>query len=352
MSKVRKPDALRMRALYLAMALSLALHALAIFGTPPFDFSRERKESLQPLELELVRLPQPVVRQAPQTPAPRAKPRPRVEKNSPPAAAPPVERDLETVESPPPPDVEVTEAPPPSDAEPVEREVQRETTVAPSLPEYPLRAARLVFDVYYGEARTLVGEIVQTWELEGDRYAITSTAEPVGLASLFRGGYVQRSEGRLGPAGFVPERYSVREGGREEQAVFDWEAGTLRLERRGRRTEVPLQPGTQDPLSAVHQLQFHQPLPPGVIMHIATTRRVEQMLFMNMGADAVEAGEETVVAYHVKRQNLDGEITEVWLDPARHLLPVQVYNLNRNGHALWQVLRAAAVTRLRDAPSP
>ena len=356
MPYTRPREALNERLLLYALALSLVLHGIAIVGTPRFGGIGFEPVAEPPLEVELI-APLPPPQPAPQRVAP-----PQITPSRPPAPA-------------------VKKKPQPSRAQPAETVAQRRSpTTQPAVTDaspattaaasaaapstatpspatetaaYPLASAQLVFDLYYGESQTLVGEVVQRFELDENRYVASSTAEAVGFVGLFLGGrYTQRSEGRIDSHGMVPERYTVLDRGEREpeRAVFDWATGTLRFERKGRVREAPLQAGAQDPLSAVHQLHFLRPLEPGLLMDVATARKVERMLFMNMGYVEVETALGPIVAAHVKRQDLDGELTEVWLDPARYFLPVRVYNRNRNGYVLTQVLREASFVP-REPPS-
>lgn len=336
------------RLLLLAVVLSVLLHGLAIVGTPRWGAIDDEPPPEPPLEVELIAPPPqapPRVAEPP-APAPQAiktkrEPQPRTasvfRKTVPvPAASTSAEKnDVPAV---------VREAlPGEQDA------IAQSSPPAPAAVQpYPLARARLVFDLYYGDSLTLVGEVEQRFERDGERYVATSVAEAVGFVGLFLGGrHVQRSEGRIGPQGLVPERYSVQERkAREpEHAIYDWANGVVRFERKGRVRETPLKPGAQDVLSAVHQLHYLQPFEPGWHMEVATSRKLESMLFMNMGYEEVETALGSTLAVHIRREDLDGDLTEVWLDPQRYFLPVRVYNRNRHGHVLVQILREASFER-------
>ena len=337
--------AMQRRWLFIAVAISIALHVTAMFGTSYFDFSWLYAEpEPQPLQVEIV---------VPPPPAPAAQivrePKARKVPVQPQAAplSPRPSRDAAEEFKPAWHDAAVAQSPDDGGAASALAGDSANDAPAERTPlAYPVRSARLVFDLYYGESKTLVGEVVQTWRLEGDRYVAESSAQAVGFVSLFLGGrYVQRSEGTLGPDGFVPSIFSARDRRREqpERAIFDWGAGALRFHRRGTERQAALMTGMQDPLSAVHQLYFLRPLAPGLLMNVATTRKAETMLFQNMGEDEVLTAAGPVSTVHVKYQDLEGAITEVWLDPRRAFLPARIYTLNRNGYMLDQVLREASM---------
>lgn len=365
---------MRQRPLIYALAASIALHVLALAELPRFDFAPAAIPAEAPLQVavlppaqrEIATSPaRPAQPQAKLKPKPKPKPQHRAKPTPEPAASPapipvaPIEPVLlaaASIEPEPASFSDTGAAIAAAAAIAADSPLAEQPPAMPAHAAYPVRAARLVFDLYYGESGTLVGEVVQTWQLTQNHYVAESAAEAVGFASLFLGGrYVQRSEGELGPTGFIPHRYTVqdRRKPQPEQADFDWTAGEVRFTRRGKASSAPLQPGTQDPLSAVHQLQFMRPLPPGVMLQVATTRRVEAMLFQNMGEEEVATARGPVAARHVKREERDGSITEVWLDPARAFLPVRIRTLNRNGYLLDQRLREMRITRVGDAdPAP
>ena len=341
--------------MFVAIAISIALHVAAVVGTSRFDFTRLYAVSEpQPLQVEIV-VPPP----APPVPAAQMAPKPKTRKTpmQPQAVSPPPRPSREAIdklESVPSDTAVLAQAlGGAGEAQGVAGDTANEAPAERAPLAYPVRAARLVFDLYYGESKTLVGEVVQTWQLEGDRYVAESSAEAVGFISLFLGGrYVQRSEGTLGPDGFVPRTFTSRDRRRQqpERATFDWDAGVVRFHRRGTERQATLVAGMQDPLSAVHQLYFLRPLAPGLLMNVATTRKAEAMLFQNMGVDEVMTAAGPVGTAHVKYQDLEGAITEVWLDPRRGFLPVRIYTLNRNGYILDQVLREASVVPV-DTPA-
>ncbi len=350
--------AMQRRWIFIAVAISIALHVAAVIGTSHFDFTWLHAElEPQPLRVEIVAPPP-----APSAQAEQSAPRPKARKvPARPQAVPPPRpsRDAvdqrETVSPDAPALVQSDEdgiAAPNVTGDTISGASDQPTERAPLA--YPIRSARLVFDLYYGESKTLVGEVVQTWELDGDHYVAESSAEAVGFISLFLGGrYVQRSEGTLGPDGFVPHTYTSRDRRREqpERAIFDWGAGAVRFDRRGTERQAALAAGMQDPLSAVHQLYFLRPLAPGLLMNVATTRKAETMLFQNMGEDEVLTAAGPVSTVHVKYQDPEGAITEVWLDPRRGFLPARIYTLNRNGYMLDQVLRESSMVPADTPPS-
>ena len=88
------------------------------------------------------------------------------------------------------------------------------------------------YTLLYGEDRTFVGTVVQSWEAGTGTYLIASEAETGGIVELFRPQRLRYvSQGRITPQGLRPESFLMsrtRRGQSEAaQARFDWSAGSL-----------------------------------------------------------------------------------------------------------------------------
>jgi hypothetical protein len=230
---------------------------------------------------------------------------------------------------------------------------EREGTGAPApRGEYPVRRVRLAYDLLHGESATRVGQVVHTFRSDGVRYEAEAVAEAVGFVSLvFRGRFVQRSRGAIGPSGLVPEEYTLERGRGDppERAVFDWEDAKVDLAWREERRSVALPAGAQDPLSVLHQLYFMQPLPASARLAIASSRKLGRYVYAVLDQDeALQTPMGHVRTLHVGRVEADGSVLEVWLDRDRDLLPVRIYSRDRKGTILDQVVRE--VTTLEERP--
>lgn len=212
--------------------------------------------------------------------------------------------------------------------------------------EYPLRSARLVFDLYYGSSLTRVGQVIHTWSQDGVHYQVESVAEAIGFVSLFLGGrFVQRSHGTLAGHGLMPSEYRAEATARErsQRVQFDWLGRKLTLADKGAARTVDLPQGAQDPLSIVHQLWFLQPIPGVARLDIATGRKLYEQVYRAVGETEFETPIGIVRAVHLSRHDADGERMDVWLDLDRDLLPVRIHFVDRKGLVLEQVIREARV---------
>jgi len=345
-----------------AIALSLALHAAALFGTPRFDLGWLYEE-LRPAPVEAMT----VVRREPPAQVVAAKPTPRPARK--PAARPrpqatPAHQPEQTVATSP-----LDPPSPDGDALPAEHEIAAATIsdemsaiadqpvadqVAEEKPpvEYPLKQARLVFDLYYGESPIKVGQVTHTWTQDGRHYEAESVAEAVGLVSLFFSGrFVQRSIGQFGAQGLRPEQYTLERGrgAGAEVARFDWPERRLALAWKNASQIVELPAGAQDPLSSLHQLYFARPLPASASLAVATSRRLNRYVFTLVGEETLETPLGTLRTLQLRRREPDGTTTQVWLDLDRNLLPARIHAVDRKGNVLDQVIREAQTDTVEPA---
>lgn len=334
-----------------AIGLSIALHLAVLFGTPPVGLGW-RYEAPTPLELTIAAAapvemaPEPVRRPAKKKAA-------RAARGSPASAPLPIA--APSVLEAPSPDGEplpVAEAEAPSAGAEVAAAPGAEPAVETKpVAEYPLKHARLVYDLYYstvnsGNEATRVGELTHTWSQDGERYQAEAVAEASGLVSLFFDGkFVQRSTGQFGAGGLVPEQYTLDRGrgDRVERARFDWVAHKLLLEWKNEARTVELPVGAQDPLSQLHQLYFMQPVPAAVSLNVVTSRKLGRQVYLLAGEELLATPLGSVHALRFRRQEDGGAKVDVWLDLDRSLMPARIYAVDRKGNVLDQVIREVRI---------
>jgi hypothetical protein len=339
-----------------ALVASLALHVATLVGVPAFDVQPEPEAEPVPLEARLLPPPAPP---APAPPVAAPRPAPRAERRPPPrpVAAPPVPVAAtpssasvsgDQPSSPQsPPSTRGDEPPAPVAAAPSAMPEPLAEAPPPHAPaaDYPLRSVRLAYDLLHGESRTRVGYVTHTFRTDGERYEAEAVAEAVGFVSLvFRGRFVQRSRGVIGPDGFVPEEYTLERGRGDppERATFDWDDGKLDLAWRNERRTVDLPTGAQDPISVLHQIYFIRPLPLSSNLAVASSRKLGHYTYEVLGDEDLQTPMGLVRALHIGRVEQDGSVLEIWLDRDRDLLPARIYSRDRKGTVLDQVLREVA----------
>jgi len=181
--------------------------------------------------------------------------------------------------------------------------------------------------VVQGGVRTGAARI--DWAPTPEGYMLSLAAEGGLLAGLGAA-----SRGHFDAAGLAPERFVDRRRGRDVQAT-NFQRASGRVGHSGTPVSAELQPGTQDALSWLLQLpavlQANAALAqPGaqVLMWVAAGRRAPQVwAFAVTGPASVALADGAAVpSLHLQRRAelpYDLQI-DVWLDPARHHLPLRV----------------------------
>lgn len=165
------------------------------------------------------------------------------------------------------------------------------------------------------------------WRPDGGRYELRLEGSVVGVNVL-----TQVSEGALDADGLAPVRFTDQRARRAAVAAnFEREAGRIRFS--GPSHEVPWQPGVQDRLSWMVQLAAVAAAEPArlvagerIVLRVVGARGDASLwAFRSEGPQTLtlfSTPVETVKLLREPRSAYDTRV-EVWLDPARHHLPVR-----------------------------
>ncbi len=344
------------RAFWIGLAVSLALHAFFLAKgkfpqakldtSPPLEarLADEAAEALPPLAPEPVEpSPPPLAKTPVPEPAPAPVPesaepaRPDAEPHAAPLALPQEAAPMPQAE----PLLPLSGAePPPPSAQPHARLVDAAEHIR-SLP------ARI--EIVYELKGMLSGRQTHVFQRSGQRYTLEAVAEATGLAGLFVSGQlVQKSSGRIGELGLMPERYEIqRPSGKNETLAFDYAGNVVESRRtdarRGTRTlELPLLTGVQDPLSSIYQLAMAAQDGKDGLIVAASAKKVQGYPYRMLGAETVNTPLGEMMAFHVTRAGDAGSSdTHLWLAPERHALPVRIRYVDEDGTE-W-VLEAVSI---------
>lgn len=231
---------------------------------------------------------------------------------------------------------------PPAEAPPAAAALPGAPGEAP--PTYATRmppAAVLHYELRRG---LLTGQGVLRWAPDGPNYDLQIDGTAFGLPVL---SWISR--GGFDAAGLAPQRFVDRRRGRDLRAAnFQRERGVIGFS--SVTAEIPLLPGAQDRLSWMVQLAAIVDADParwqpGTQVEMAVTGSrgdSDVWTFTVSGREAVElAGGRPIEALALAREPRKPHDTsvQVWLDPARHHLPVRLRLSNgRDGDALLFVL--------------
>lgn len=211
------------------------------------------------------------------------------------------------------------------------------------LPVYTTRLpppVTLQYAVLRGERSGIQAEL--RWQPEGGRYTLSLGIAATGSASV----------GDTGGDGLLPERQVETRRGRERRAV-NFQRDSSRITFSGPQFELPLPRGAQDRLSWLIQLAAVMAANPAfetsgqrVSLFVVGPRGDAAVwAFISQGVEAVELPTGTLVtAVHLRREVSRPQDTraEVWLDPARHHLPVRLrLQYREDGESTELLLQAA-----------
>lgn len=207
----------------------------------------------------------------------------------------------------------------------------------PLAEELPQSGA-IAIDAYWGdfkEGSPIARGSIELSFPEPDRYQIRLVTKALGWASIFAPKPLQaETSGRLGPGGFLPDRYThVTPRGKEEVTQFDYQANTVTYS--SIKEPFALPTGIQDRLSFMLQLAWMMKVAPerfslgeSVTVPMAGRKAIEDVSFMVLSDQPlILPGGILVPAVHLSsyqtRERFSGRI-DVWLDQADRLLPVRI----------------------------
>ena len=345
------------RSLSVAIALSVTAHLVALLA-PGWQLPGGDQTTLPPLDARLAPLPKPAIRPPDDRPrpvlgnAPPPRPRPRpvrpVRPAEPPAGVPTAGPASEPGSGDPPGET----APPPAEA-PAPSAPHPDATPAaggaggtagqpagPSVGELWAVSGKIQYDVIRGERNFIVGRTTHAWTHDQHHYSMETVIETAGLVGLlkpFR--MVQRSEGRIGPRGLLPEKFTVeRDGKMKERADFDWSSAQVVLVAGDRRREFSIAEGDQDVLSLMHHLALQPEGSPQAELLVVTGKSAVRSVIENLGIEELDIPAGKVSAYHLGSSGHRGELKiDIWLARDYANLPVRLKITDKSGEVLDQV---------------
>ncbi|AKJ31773.1 hypothetical protein AAW51_5082 [Caldimonas brevitalea] len=218
-------------------------------------------------------------------------------------------------------------------------------SAAPRFSKAQARAPGAFSFVYQLRRSGLTGTGQLVWAPVASSYQLRLEGRAPLLGTLIE----QLSVGRLGPAGLLPERFTERRRGRDEQATeFRADQGKV-VVLGGEGGEHPLVPGAQDRVSWMVQLAAlaladPKNVSPGRTLTMPVVNRhgdTESWRFQCQPPQSVPLAGGAVRAARLVRpaQREGGAAAEVWLDPTRQYLPVRARLIDGRGDPLELLLQ-------------
>lgn len=222
--------------------------------------------------------------------------------------------------------------------------------VADPLPGFPTRGD-LTYDLMKGEDTARIGKAEHRWLYLNGRYQMELAVQTTGLLDLiYHFEYTQKSSGRQGPDGLIPDDFAVLQTRRQDQTVrFDWPAGKVHVTRKGKTEDYPITPGTQDVLSIWHWVMqvkgSGKPMP--AQFSVVTNRRVYTVAATDKGPAKAKIRGGTRDAHHIQLRATNGKLAlDLWLDPAHWWLPLRILMVDDKGLVIDQQITPESLATL------
>lgn len=339
--------------LAVAIGVSLLVHGIVLVG-PAWRLPSEQASVLPPLDARLAPLPKPTLREdknpaaAIHKPAPRRAPAPHravAESGSAMEAVPVPESSHGPSDGGPealPATAAAggTEKPAVEPSTPAATEGHSGKAPGPGYGDAWINSGRVQYNVIHGERNFIIGRTTHAWTHDKDHYSMETVVETAGLIGLLRPfRMIQHSEGRIGPNGLLPDRFTVeRDGQLKEKADFDWSAGKVVLIAGERRREFPLAEGDQDVLTLMHDLALRPEGFSHAELLVVTGKSAVRSVIQNLGLEELDIPAGKVSAYHLGSTGHRGELKiDIWLARDYANLPVRLKITDKNGDVLDQV---------------
>lgn len=195
------------------------------------------------------------------------------------------------------------------------------------------------FRVSLGEGGFQVGEARHEWAHDGKRYRMSVALRTTGVVGLFRNfHYAQSSEGSVGPRGLRPERFSVEQTRKTPaSAVFDWDAGQVKLKRGSRERVAAIRPGDQDLLSLWHQIGIVGAAGTSTELNVISGREATPSTLEVVGPEKLALPIGQLETLRVRAEALNGSLSiDIWLARNYGMLPVRIRVIDDKGETLDQ----------------
>lgn len=182
-----------------------------------------------------------------------------------------------------------------------------------------------------------IAEVHERLEHGGGSYQLTETWKGKGLYRLL-GRATRSSRGLVAADGLRPlEFFDERTGRDTARAWFDWNAGTITSQYKGRQRTAALPPRTQDRLSFLLALSFEPEGASSIVFHIADGKGgLSRHEYVVAGRERVSTPAGEFDAVKVMREK-NGDRAEIWLATQHGRLPVRVLVTEEDGTLYDQV---------------
>lgn len=195
------------------------------------------------------------------------------------------------------------------------------------------------FEVRRGTNSAAAGITKVTFNIDNGTYTIYSQTQAKGVASLFFGNLIQKSEGSVTDAGLKPDFYSYQYGSdtrKLQSAHFNWSEGVLSLHSNKGDSTIKLPDGTQDFLSFMYQFMFRPPLE-NMQITMTNGKKLRTYDYSFEGEETISTKLGELKTIHLLKSSSDEDKTEIWLAVDYEYLPVKIVKTEKDGMVIEQL---------------
>lgn len=196
------------------------------------------------------------------------------------------------------------------------------------------------FEVRRGINSAPAGITKVTFNIDNNgTYTIYSQTQAKGVASLFFGNLIQKSEGSVTDAGLKPDFYSYQYGSdtrKLQSAHFNWSEGVLSLHSNKGESTIKLPEGTQDFLSFMYQFMFRPPLE-NMQITMTNGKKLRTYDYSFEGEETIGTKLGELKTIHLLKSSSDEDKTEIWLAVDYEYLPVKIVKTEKDGMVIEQL---------------
>ena len=191
--------------------------------------------------------------------------------------------------------------------------------------------------------------ITETYTRTQDKYHIESVTKAIGIVALIKPETIHViSDGVVTAKGLRPLSFSSQrklDTDRNASADFDWESNSITLNDRSGKRVFPLQPGTQDRLSAMYQFLFLPLKEAALDFYMTNGIKVDIYNYLITTGQSVKVPLGTFKALYVASPQKSGESrTEIWLATEHDNFPYKMVITDPDGDKFTQVLTRFELT--------
>jgi len=176
-----------------------------------------------------------------------------------------------------------------------------------------------------------LAEVSERLEYANGKYVLTENWKGKGLYALL-GSARRVSRGTIANGELRPlEFFDERTGRDTARAWFDWQAHTLTMQYKGKRTSEKMPPNPQDRLSFLFALSLLPGRADGITYTVVDGKGMSRHVYKVIGRERIRLPAGSFDTVKVARHSDDRDTAELWLAAERAYVPVRLLVVEKDG---------------------